>query len=88
MPLTKDTLPDFEVLNWYGMVVRAGTPADDRRPAASGGGARAAPPDVAERAAALGLDLVGSQPDEFAAFQRAEIAKWGEVIRTAKIQVQ
>ena len=45
-------------------------------------------PDVAARAAALGLDLVGTGPAAFAAFQRTEIAKWGEVIRTAKIQVE
>ena len=44
-------------------------------------------PDVAERAAGLGLDLVGSTPDEFGAFQREEIAKWGAVIRTANIKL-
>jgi tripartite-type tricarboxylate transporter receptor subunit TctC len=44
--------------------------------------------DVAERASSLGLDLVGSTPDEFAKLQRDEIAKWGEVIRSAKIKVE
>ena len=43
VPLAKETLPGFEVVNWYGMVVRSGTPARDRRAPASGGGARAAP---------------------------------------------
>ena len=43
-------------------------------------------PDVASRAASLGLDLVGTTPEQFAALQRAEIAKWGEVIRAAKVQ--
>src|SRR6185436_17323532 len=28
VPLAKATLPDFEVVNWYGMVVRSGTGAD------------------------------------------------------------
>ncbi len=85
VPLMKDTLPDFEVLNWYGMVVPAGTPADaiTRLHQEVAHAVRA--PDVAERAAALGLDLVGSQPNAFAAFQKTEIAKWGKVIRTAKI---
>jgi hypothetical protein len=44
--------------------------------------------DVIERAASLGLDLVGSTPEQFGAFQRAEILKWGEVINSAKIQVE
>jgi tripartite-type tricarboxylate transporter receptor subunit TctC len=43
--------------------------------------------DVAERAASLGLDLVGGTPEQFGALQRDEIAKWGGVIRTAKIKV-
>ena len=43
VPLAKETLPNFEVVNWYGMVVRAGTSAGDRLPPAAGGGARAAP---------------------------------------------
>ena len=45
-------------------------------------------PDVAERAAGLGLNLVGSTPDQFATFQRAEIAKWGEIVRTANIKIE
>ena len=87
MPVAKDTLPSFEVVNWYGMVVRAGTPSaivtrlnQEVAHALHQG-------DVAERAAALGLDLVGSTPEQFGALQRDEIAKWGGVIRTAKIKL-
>jgi tripartite-type tricarboxylate transporter receptor subunit TctC len=87
VPLAKETLPSFEVVNWYGMVVRAGTPAAIVSRLHQEVVHALRQPDVAERAAALGLDLLGSTPDEFGAFQRAEIAKWGEVIRTAKIRV-
>jgi tripartite-type tricarboxylate transporter receptor subunit TctC len=44
--------------------------------------------DVAERAASLGLELIGSTPEQLAALQRDEIAKWGGVIRTANIKVE
>jgi tripartite-type tricarboxylate transporter receptor subunit TctC len=88
VPLVKDTLPDFEVLNWYGMVVPAGTPADTVTRLHQEVAHALRQPDVAERAASLGLDLVGSPPAAFAAFQKTEIAKWGEVIRTAKIKVE
>ena len=87
VPLAKDTLPNFEVVNWYGMVVRAGTPAAIVARLKQEVVNALRQPDVAERAASLGLDLVGSTPEEFGEFQRAEIAKWGEVIRTAKIKV-
>jgi hypothetical protein len=43
-------------------------------------------PEVAQRAAGLGLDLVGSTPEDFASFQRAEITKWTEVIRRGNIK--
>jgi tripartite-type tricarboxylate transporter receptor subunit TctC len=86
VPIAKDTLPNFEVVNWYGMVMRAGTPDAivSRLNAEVVEALRQ--PDVAQRAATLGLDLVGSTPARFAELQRAEIAKWGDVIRTAKIQ--
>ena len=81
-----ETLPKFEVVNWYGMIVRAGTPPAviSRLQQEVDYALRQA--DVMERAKTLGLDLVGSSPEEFAKFQRTEIAKWGEVIRTANIK--
>jgi tripartite-type tricarboxylate transporter receptor subunit TctC len=88
VPLMKDTLPNFDVVNWYGMVLRAGAPAAVVSRLSQEVTAALRQPDVAERAAALGLDLVGTGPDAFAAFLRAETTKWGEVIRTAKIQVE
>jgi tripartite-type tricarboxylate transporter receptor subunit TctC len=87
VPLTKDTLPSFEVVNWYGMMVRAGTaPAIVSRLYEEVLHALRQP-EVHERAGSLGLDLVGTTPEEFATFQRMEVAKWAEVIRTAKIQI-
>jgi tripartite-type tricarboxylate transporter receptor subunit TctC len=88
VPLMKDTLASFEVVNWYGMVLRAGPSAAVVSRLAQEVAHALREPDVAERAAALGLDLVGTTPGEYAAFQHSEIAKWGEVIRTAKIHVE
>jgi tripartite-type tricarboxylate transporter receptor subunit TctC len=88
VPPMKDTLPNFDVGNWYGMVVRRGTP-----PAAVSRLNQEVlyalrQPDVAERADTLGLELIGTTPAQFGTFQREEIARWAEVIRTAKIQVE
>jgi hypothetical protein len=47
---------------------------------------RCVSPTTWERAGTLGLDLVGSSPEEFAKFHRTEIAKWGDIIRTANIK--
>jgi tripartite-type tricarboxylate transporter receptor subunit TctC len=88
VPLAKATLPDFEVVNWYGMVVRSGTGADMIARLHQEVTFALRQPAVAERAASLGLDLVGTTPEQFGAFQRAEILKWGGVTRSANIQVE
>jgi tripartite-type tricarboxylate transporter receptor subunit TctC len=88
VPPAKETLPGFEVMNWYGMIVRAGTPKEIVTRLHQEVAHALRLPDVAEQAAKLGLDLIGSTPDEFADFQRAEMAKWGEVIRTADIKAE
>ncbi len=86
VPTAKETLPNFEVVNWYGMVVRAGTPGEIVSRLQQEVANALRQPDVAARAASLGLDLVGSTADQFGKFQREEIAKWGDVIRTANIK--
>jgi tripartite-type tricarboxylate transporter receptor subunit TctC len=43
-------------------------------------------PDVRERLEGLGLDPGGNTPDEFAAFQKAEIAKWAKVVKDGNIK--
>jgi len=88
VPIAKDTLPDFEVVNWYAMSVRAGTSAEIVTRLSAEVAAALRQPDVAERAAALGLELVGSTPEQFGALQRSEIVKWGNVVRTVKIQME
>jgi len=46
-------------------------------------------PDVKERCAQLGFDVVANKPEEFTAYIKSEVAKWGTVIRDAKIpQIQ
>ena len=42
--------------------------------------------DVQDRVAALGFDVVASTPEQFAAQAKAEIEKWGKVIRAAGIK--
>lgn len=86
VPTVAATVPGYEVVNWYGMTLRAGTPAPIVTRLQAEIDAALKVPEVAERSAALGLDLIGSTPDEFATFQRAEIAKWGEVVRRGNIK--
>ena len=38
-------------------------------------------PDVRERLDSLGVDPVANTPEEFSAFQKAELAKWAKVVK-------
>lgn len=45
-------------------------------------------PEIRKRVAALGYDAAGGTPEDLAALNKAEIAKWTEVIKTAHISIQ
>jgi tripartite-type tricarboxylate transporter receptor subunit TctC len=81
-------LPGMEATVWNGIFAPAGTP----RPLIlllQENFARALnAPDVREQIAASGAELGGRPPEEFAAFVRAEIVKWGEVIKKAGIKLE
>jgi tripartite-type tricarboxylate transporter receptor subunit TctC len=47
-----------------------------------------AQPDLKERLAVLGFKPVANTPDEFGARIRAEIEKWGKVVRDAKLRIE
>lgn len=86
VPTAGETLPGFEVDNWYGLVVPAGTP---RSVVARLHGEIVriiSIPAVREKLVAQGIEPVGSTPQEFEPFLKSEIAKWAGVIKAANIR--
>jgi len=79
-------LPGIEAIAWNGIFVPAGTPraAIDilHRELVKAYNA----PDVKNQVLATGSEVAADTPEEFAAFVRAESAKWGKVIRDAGIK--
>ena len=79
-------LKDFEVTTWYGIMTPAGTP----RRIVSRLNAELVKimhtPDVKERLAGMATDPLTSTPEEFAAYLKQEIAKWGDVVRKAHLK--
>jgi tripartite-type tricarboxylate transporter receptor subunit TctC len=43
---------------------------------------------VKGRLTELGAEPIGSTPEQFSAHVKAEIEKWGKVIREAKVELQ
>jgi tripartite-type tricarboxylate transporter receptor subunit TctC len=78
----------YDAVAWFGLVAPAGTPKAIVDKLAAETQKILKMPDVAERLSGLGAEPVGSTPAEFSAFIKVEIAKWAQVIKDAKVELQ
>jgi tripartite-type tricarboxylate transporter receptor subunit TctC len=83
--LRESGMPDYEVLEWNGVFLPRNTPRDivDRLVRATR--EAVADPTVRERLLKAGLDPVGNSAPEFAAFIKAESARWQAVVKARHI---
>ena len=86
--LAEAGLPDVEASGWNGLFVPAGTPKAVVQRLYAETTAIMATPSFRAEALSLGYELGGEASDEFAAYIKAEVAKWGKVIRDGKIKVE
>ena len=79
-------VPGYEAVQWYGVLAPAGTP----RAIVTRLHAQIVRvlqlPDIRQRFSTDGAEAVGSSPEEFTTFIRAETAKWAQVIKDAGIR--
>jgi tripartite-type tricarboxylate transporter receptor subunit TctC len=85
LPTVAETLPGFEVTQWYGLITAARVPAPvvQKLSAAIVEAVRA--PDATQRLSADGSEIVGSTPEQFGAHIKAEIAKWKRLVNEANL---
>jgi tripartite-type tricarboxylate transporter receptor subunit TctC len=80
-------VPGFEVVGWNGLLAPAGSPRSALEKLYGEIAKATALPDMQSRIVGLGFEPVSSKPDEFAAFVRADIARWAKVIREAHVKI-
>lgn len=80
-------MPDLEADSWNGLFAPAGTPPAIINRLANATIAILQTPEIKERFAAISATPVGSSPEEFSKYVKAEIAKWGMVAKQANVQV-
>ena len=85
--IAEAALPGFAVDQWYSLFAPAGTPKDILAKLHGVIAKTVADPETKQKLLAMGLDPVGSTPDEFAAYVKTETAKWGKLVREAGIRV-
>lgn len=83
-----ETVPGYELTNWFGMTVPAATPRDLINRLYDDISKVLQQADFRERIANMGANVIGSPPDQFGAFMKSESAKWGRVIKEANIKAE
>jgi len=87
VPTVAESVPGFDVSNWIGLFGPAGMPpaivaklnAEVRKIMAS--------PEIQKRLETEGAKFIPMSPEQFAAFQKSEMAKWAKTIKDANIKV-
>ena len=80
-------LPDFQIWTWTGFYAPKGTPRELVRRIHRDIVAACNDPQLLARFEGLGGRPVTSTPEEFAAFTRAEIERWGRIIKSANLKL-
>jgi len=87
VPAIAETLPGFEVTNWIGIFAPAGTSPEIVAKLNAEIMRIMKLPEVQARLVTEGAKSRVNTPAEFGTFQKSEMAKWGKLIRDARIAV-
>jgi tripartite-type tricarboxylate transporter receptor subunit TctC len=75
--------PEFEASSWFGLLGPAGMPREMAAKLQAEVARILKIPEIRDKLIQQGADPVGSTPDEFAAYIRAETAKWAKVVKAS-----
>jgi tripartite-type tricarboxylate transporter receptor subunit TctC len=75
----------IDIDTWYGLLAPAGTPREIVARLNAETVRIVSLPELKERVRSQGIELGGSTPEEFAAFMRADIARWTKAIHEMRI---
>jgi tripartite-type tricarboxylate transporter receptor subunit TctC len=76
-------LKGYETGSWFGMAVPTGTPRDVVTKLHDEAVRVIALPEIRDRMSAEGAEFVGDTPEQYTAFVKAEIVKWGKAVKAS-----
>ena len=85
VPTVAETLAGFEAVSWGGVMVASGTPQPIVNRLNTEILKILKMPDIVEKLNGLGAEIVGSTPQQFDAYVKSEITKWGKVARDNQV---
>jgi tripartite-type tricarboxylate transporter receptor subunit TctC len=83
VPAIAETLPGFDITAWYGFMAPAGTPREIVKKIHDDAVAVIRRPDFLERLDRDGIEPVANTPEEFGAEIKADLARWGKIVKAA-----
>lgn len=86
-PLAESGLPGYDIVSWIGVVAPAATPNAIVIKLNHDIGVILGTPVVKDGLRAQGLETIGGTQQEFAAYMRADVAKWAKVVKDAHMHV-
>lgn len=86
--MTEAGLAGFEAVGLAAFMAPAGTPPEAIARLQRETSAVVNTPELRDRLVAMGLEVVANTPAEFGEYLRSESAKWGKLIRDAKIRAE
>jgi tripartite-type tricarboxylate transporter receptor subunit TctC len=88
LPTTDEAgLKDFNPTPWTGLCAGPGIPPEAVKVLQQATAQALADPEIRDRFQRDGIEPVGSTPEEFAAFLKADRAKWGGLVKNADVQL-
>lgn len=87
LPTIAETVPGYEVINWFGIVVPRGTPRSIITRINSDMNAALKTPALRDLLGSQGAEAAGGTPEEFAALIQRDFAKWGKVVKASGARV-
>lgn len=87
-PVIAETIPGFEVTSVFGLIAPAGISPDLRKKIQSDAAAVINSADMTAKLSALGMVPVGSSPEAFNSFIKADMAKWEKVVKANNVNIE
>jgi tripartite-type tricarboxylate transporter receptor subunit TctC len=84
--IAESGLPGYDASTWGGILAPAGTPKDVVTKLNGAINAALRQEDVRSRLSGAGIEIQGGTPGEFGDVIKAEIDKWGRIVKEAGIQ--
>src|SRR5688572_30210827 len=88
VPPIAAAVPGYDALNWHGIEVPAGTPKAVVARLYEAGAKIVRSPDMQDKLRTLSMDVNVMTPDDYRAFIKREIGRWGPIIKASGARVE